>query len=33
LPASMCAMMPILRVSASCALRAISELPRLSPLS
>src|SRR5260370_19218792 len=33
LPASICAMMPILRVSASCALRAISGLPRLSPLS
>src|ERR1700704_629719 len=31
-PASMCAMMPILRVSASCALRAISNVPVLSPL-
>src|ERR1700730_731114 len=33
LPASICAMMPMLRVSASCALRAMSGLPRLSPLS
>src|ERR1700680_1608946 len=33
LPSSICAMMPMLRVSASCALRAISGLPRLSPLS
>src|SRR5712664_1515037 len=31
-PASMCAMMPILRVSASCALRGISNVPVLSPL-
>src|SRR5260221_5995442 len=31
-PASMCAMMPIFRVSASCALRAISNVPVLSPL-
>src|ERR1700687_4036272 len=31
-PASMCAMMPMLRVSASCALRAIADLPVPSPL-